>query len=275
MNYSSTGPYKMPESAIRYFDTHCHLLLMEEAHISLDTAVSHALESGVVRLLDISVGIADFFTRSDAIDGLRERFSVDMYMTAGIPPYFSDKREHGDIDMVKKQALTGNVPAIGEIGLDYFHDYGSHCAQIELFTCQIDLANKLGLPVVIHTRDSDRDLVHTLKTSRAERAGIIHCFSSGPETAKKLLDLGFYLSFAGNVTYNKSEHIREVLRIVPANRFVVETDSPYLSPKGLRGRPNEPANIVTIARFIAEYRGVSIEELAEQTWKNARHVLGI
>ncbi len=265
----------MSEPDVRYFDTHCHLLLMKEAHIPLDTAVSRARESGVVRFLDISVGIADFFTRRDAIEELRERFCVDIYLTAGIPPYFSDKREDGDIDTVQGQAAAGNVPAIGEIGLDYFHDYGTHQAQIELFTGQIDCANKLGLPVVIHTRDSDRDLIHTLKTNRIGRTGIIHCFSSGPETAKRLLDLGFFLSFAGNVTYKKSVHIREALKAVPADRLVIETDAPYLSPKGFRGRPNEPANIVATARFIARCRDIPVEELAEQTRENARAVLGI
>ncbi len=273
MNYSSRKLAEMYENTIRYFDTHCHLLLMEEAHILLDIAVSHARENGVVRFLDISVGVADFFTRRDTIEVLKERFSVEMYVTAGIPPYFSDKREDGDIDTLKEQAAAGNVPAIGEIGLDYFHDYGTHSAQIELFTRQIELANQLDRPVVIHTRDSDRDLIHTLKTSRIARTGIIHCFSSGPETAKRLLDLGFYLSFSGNVTYKKSIHIREALKIVPADRFVVETDAPYLSPKGFRGRPNEPANVIETARFIAECRGVPVEELAEQTWENAGKIL--
>jgi len=263
----------MYESIIHYFDTHCHLLLMEEADIPLDTAISHACENGVVRFLDISVGIADFFTRRDTIEVLKDRFSVDMYLTAGIPPYFSDKRMDGDIDILKKQAEGGNVSAIGEIGLDYFHNYGTHVAQIELFTRQIGLANQLNLPVVIHTRDSDRDLIHTLKTTCVRQTGIIHCFSSGPETAKRLLDLGFYLSFAGNVTYKKSGHIRDALKIVPADRFVIETDAPYLSPQGFRGRPNEPVNLVETARFIAGCRGVSVEELAQQTMENAVKVL--
>ncbi len=263
----------MYESIIHYFDTHCHLLLMEEANISLDTVLSHACESGVVRFLDISVGIADFFTRKDTIEVMKDRFSVDMHLTAGIPPYFSDKRMDGDIDILKKQAKDGNASAIGEIGLDYFHNYGTHAAQIELFTRQIELANQLNLPVVIHTRDSDRDLINTLKINCVRQTGIIHCFSSGSETAKRLLDLGFYLSFAGNVTYKKSEHIRDALKIVPADRFVIETDAPYLSPQGFRGRPNEPANLVETARFIAECRGVSVEELAQQTMENAENIL--
>jgi TatD DNase family protein len=247
---------------------------MAEAQISLDSALSHAYESGVVRLLDISVGSDDFFTRSDTVEELKKRFPIDIYMTAGIPPYFSDKRVDGDIDSVVRQAKRG-VAAIGEIGLDYYHDYGTHNAQIELFVRQIEVANRLDLPVIIHTRDSDADLIHTLKTNRVKQTGIIHCFSSAPETARKLLDLGFYLSFAGNCTYRTSVHIQDALDIVPADRFVIETDAPYLSPEGYRGKPNEPGHLAATARFIAERRKTTLAELARRTWENGCRVLGL
>ena len=247
---------------------------MADAKIALDSALTHAYESGVIRLLDISVGTGDFFTRSEAIDALKKRIHIDFYMTAGIPPYFSDKRVKGDIDTVEEQAGQG-VVAIGEIGLDYFHDYGASRDQIDLMVEQIEVANKLDLPVVIHTRNADEDLINTLKTNRVKRTGIIHCFSSGPETARKLLDLGYYLSFAGNSTYKKSVHIREALDIVPADRFVMETDAPYLAPEGYRGRPNQPAYLVATARFIAQRRKITVEELARDTWKNGCRVLGL
>lgn len=265
---------KMHTKIIRYFDTHCHLILMAEAKMPLDSALTHAFETGVVRLLDISVGIDDFIKRTRTIEKVKKHVPVDIYMTAGIPPYFSDKRVDGDIGRVVQQAGE-NVVAIGEIGLDYFHDYGTSRAQIDLLVEQIEVANRLDLPVVIHTRDADDDLIHTLKVNRVRRTGIIHCFSSGPDTARKLLDLGYYLSFAGNSTYKKSVAIHKTLDIVPADRYVIETDAPYLSPDGYRGRPNQPAYLAATARFIARRRKVAVEDLARETWENGCRVLGL
>jgi TatD DNase family protein len=256
------------------FDTHCHLNIIKNNKIDINYIIDKAVKNGVTSIFDISAGTADFFIRSEMRKEVTGRHECRIYLSAGIPPYFCDKRYTGDIDEVKKQAEgEESVAGIGEIGLDYFHDYGTKSRQISLFTEQIEIANELMLPIVVHTRDADRDLVETLKHHRPLKNGIIHCYSSGVQSVRKLLDLGFYISFAGNVTYKKSVQIRDAARYVPDDRCLIETDAPYLSPEGCRGRPNEPANIVYTASFLADIRGVDFKLFARQTADNAKAAL--
>ncbi len=257
------------------FDTHCHLVLVKEKIMNIFAVIENARNSGVTSLVDVSVGISDFMSRFRLIEDLRNASGLQIYMTAGLPPYFSDKRRKNDLDSVKKQAQTMDAVAIGEIGLDYFHRYGTNTEQMDLFLQQIRLANELDLPIIVHTRESDADLISTLKKTRCARGGIIHCFSSDWNAAKALLDLGYYISFAGNVTYSKSDALREVARNVPKDRYLIETDSPYLSPQKFRGKPNEPARVAEVAACIAETRGTDLKEVAGQTTQNARTVFGL
>ncbi|UCB45759.1 MAG: TatD family hydrolase [Spirochaetota bacterium] len=258
------------------FDTHCHLILLNSDKIDINAIAMNAVEKKVSLLIDISVGTHDFLKRGALAHELTNRFPLSVYMTAGIPPYYADKRKPADIDDVRAQCRgEQRVIGIGEIGLDYYHLYGSKVKQKTLFIQQIELANDLDLPVVIHTRDSDNDLIDIVKEHIPAKGGIIHCFSSGMESAKRLLDLGFVLSFAGNITYKKSYEIRDVARMVPEDMFVIETDAPYLSPEGKRGKPNEPANVALIARFISDLRGESLEMVASNTADTARRVFGI
>ncbi len=258
------------------FDTHCHLSLVIKNKIDINYIIKNALNKSVTTIFDISAGIADFVIRRALVKEVTEKHGCTIYLSAGIPPYFCDKRIPGDIDEVKEQAEgEKSVVGIGEIGLDYFHDYGEKSQQISLFIEQIEVANKLNLPIVVHTREADADLVETLKHHQTLKNGIIHCFSSGIPTVKKLLDLGFYISFAGNVTYKKSGRIQDAAGYVPDDRYLIETDSPYLSPAGYRGKPNEPAYIAETAIFLAGLRGIELEFLADQTAENARMVLGI
>ena len=258
------------------FDTHCHLSLININNTDINCIIENALIKSVTSIFDISAGMDDFFIRRKLVEELTEKHACTIYLSAGIPPYFCDKRISGDIDEVKKQAEgEKNVLGIGEIGLDYFHGYGEKSQQIGLFVEQIELANELALPIVVHTREADADLVETLKHHQPDKNGIIHCFSSGIPTAKKLLDMGFYISFAGNVTYKKAGQIQDAAVYVPDDRYLIETDSPYLSPAGHRGKPNEPAYIAETAAFIAGLRGIEPEILAAQTAENAKAILGI
>jgi len=251
------------------FDTHCHLPLIKEKIRTIFTVMENARNNGVVSLVDVSVGISDFMSRVGLVEDLRHVSDIQIYMTAGLPPYFSDKRRKNDLDTVREQAQKTGSVAIGEIGLDYFYKYGTNMEQIELFSQQIELANALDLPIIVHTRESDTDLISTLKTTVCARGGIIHCFSSDWSAAKALLDLGYYISFAGNVTYKKSGTLREVARTVPKDRYLIETDSPYLSPQKFRGKPNEPALVREVASCVAETRGSSLHEVEDQTTQNA------
>jgi TatD DNase family protein len=256
-----------------FFDTHCHLSILDT---DINDIAKNAIRNNVSLLVDISVGTHDFLKRRLLAKQLSSQYPLLIYMTSGIPPFYSDKRTTDDIAEVRSQCRDERkVVGIGEIGLDYYHDYGTKEGQRKLFVQQIELANDLGLPVVIHTRDSDNDLISILKEHRPVKRGIIHCFSSGVETAKRLLDLGFVLSFAGNITYKKSHFIREVARMVPEDMYVIETDSPYLPPEGKRGKPNEPAYVVLIAQCISELRGESIELVAKNSARTAMRTFGI
>ena len=159
--------------------------------------------------------------------------------------------------------------------LDYHYNYGTPNLQKELLIEQIELANRLDLPIIIHTRDSDNDLITNLKAHPVTNGGIIHCFSSNYKTAKSLLDIGFYISFSGNITYKKSYDIQEAASKIPDDRILIETDAPYLAPQKYRGKINEPSYITETAGYIAELRKTSVENLAKLTKRNAKNLLKI
>jgi len=256
-----------------YFDTHCHLPLVQEKTGDLTPVIHHAIEKGVDTIVDVSIGLSQFTERLSLCTHINDTSPITTYLTAGIPPYFCDKRTENEMEQPRKQLLHKKyIVAIGEIGLDYYYNYGTPLLQAELFTAQIALANEYMLPIIIHTRDADEDLINILKAHPSHHHGIIHCFSSSKETAWKLLNLGFYLSFAGNITYKQSHHIHEVARTVPADRYCIETDAPYLSPHPHRGKPNEPAYITETASYIASLRTISSETVAQQTAQNARAI---
>jgi TatD DNase family protein len=180
------------------------------------------------------------------------------------------------MSLLREQCLSDSrVKAVGECGLDYYHEYGTRKEQMSLFVDQIGVADDIGLPVVVHSRDADDDLVELLENHMPRCGAIIHCFSSGPGTAARLLDLGCTLSFAGNITYRRSEEVRETARMVPSDRYVIETDSPYLPPEGKRGTPNEPANVAIVGTFVAGIRGESVGTVAFKTKENAKRAFGL
>jgi len=255
------------------FDTHCHLTLIKEKINNLDDVIKNACKRKVYSITDVSVNTNEFITRRKYAQKLSKVYPISILLTCGLPPYFADKRVPNDIDTVKDQSKSDEmVVGIGEIGLDYYHNYGTKSEQIELFVNQIEVANEMKLPVIIHTRNSDKDLIDTLRKHPPKRSGIIHCFSSGVETARRLLDLGFFISFAGNITYKKSFSIQEAVKFVPEDRYLIETDSPYLAPSQMRGKINEPSNIVITAEFISRLRKISFDRLSEETTNNAKTI---
>ena len=167
--------------------------------------------------------------------------------------------------------------ALGEIGLDYHYDNSPREVQREVFARQLRLAREEGLPVIIHSREADEETAEILQDELAGSGtrGVMHCFGGGPSLAEAALALGFCISFAGNVTFKKAEALREVAAVVPLERLLVETDCPYLAPVPHRGRRNEPAYVVETARFLAELRGVSHEELGRVTSENFARLFGI
>jgi len=235
---------------IELFDTHAHF---EGTREEAAAAVERAFAANVTRIMAVG--------GSESLNAGTDGFA---YRAIG-----------WDRDQVGKSLPEldyAGVSAVGEIGLDYHYSPGTREQQRELFAKQLELAKKLGLPVVIHTRDADDDTLGLLREIPSR--GIVHCFTGSPEFCRALLDLGFYISISGIVTFRAADNVRESALAVPDDRILVETDSPFLAPVPLRGNPNEPAFVVHTAKFLADLRKTSFESFAAQTTANAISVLG-
>ena len=244
-------------------DSHAHL---DDARFAADreALIQRAWDSGVHRILTIGNG-----TGPDDM-GCGIPFAEAhpwIFTTVGVHPHDACKVEDRHIEMMEQLAQHPRVLAIGETGLDYHYDNSPRDVQRQVFQKQLELAARVGLPVIIHTREADEDTERLLRAAAGVR-GVLHCFTSSRALATAALDLGFLISFSGIVTFPNARELAEIAMSVPADRLLVETDCPYLSPVPHRGKRNEPAFVLETARFLAGVRGISIEELASQTSEN-------
>ena len=251
-----------------FVDSHAHID-GEEFDVDRGEVVARARAAGVAAILNVGTGDPRSGSLERAVR-VAERYE-GVYAAAGVHPH--DARLFDDaVGERLRELLAGSSRAVawGEIGLDYHYDHSPRDVQREVFSRQLRLARATKLPVIIHSREADEDTVEILarEWAGAERGGVMHCFGGGRWMAERALELGFYISFAGNVTFKKAEPLREVARAVPPERLLVETDCPYLAPVPHRGRRNEPAYVADTARFVAELRGTSTEELGRTTTDN-------
>ena len=179
------------------------------------------------------------------------------------------------LEEIENLGKTKKVVAIGEIGLDYYWNKENKELQKEAFIEQIKIANKLDLPIVIHTREAVMDTLQILKENTVNKKGIFHCCPLNRELVKEALKLNFYISFCGPVTFKNSKNAAEIIEMVPNDKMLIETDSPYLSPEPLRGRRNDPRNVEYVAQKIADVKGLEIEQIADSTYKNALEIFNI
>ena len=191
----------------------------------------------------------------------------------GRHPHYTEGFGDSDLEAIERAAAHPRARAIGETGLDYFRDHAPREDQRRAFEAQIDLAARTGLPLVIHTREAEDDTFALLRERAGELTVILHCFSA-PSRVDECVERGYMCSFAGNATYPKALELQAAARELPEELLLVETDSPYLSPQPVRGKPNEPANVVATAQFVAELRGVSYEQLDAAVERNAARVFG-
>jgi TatD DNase family protein len=245
-------------------DHHCHLDFPAFA-ADLDAIIGRARSAGVGMLVSISTRIRRFA-------GLRiiaERYP-QVFCSIGTHPHYADEELDVSVDEIGRLAQHPKVVAIGEAGLDYFYDNSPREAQVKGFRNHIAAAQATGLPLVIHARDADMDVAAILEEEMAKRpfAAVLHCFTGGPELARRALEIGLYVSFSGILTFKKSDALRQIAREVPLDRLLVETDAPYLAPGKFRGKRNEPAYVVETARELANLRSVSEEEIARATTEN-------
>ncbi len=256
---------------MRLFDTHAHLD-QEEFDGDRDAVVAAAHAAGVIGIL--AVGI----TADSSQVGIElAQKNATIHAAVGIHPNYASQAKDGDWERVVDLAQSEHVVAIGETGLDRYWDYTPFELQQDYFDRHLRLMQETGLPIVIHSRDCDDDLMPMLREarSRGPLVGIMHSFASTQEVAEESLTLGLHISFSGMVTYKKNDALRAVAASVPDDRILIETDSPYLSPEPRRGKRNEPGNVQHIATRLAEVRGCSAEEFAELSTRNAQALFGL
>ncbi len=248
---------------MRLFDTHCHFPSADPIHIQ--DVLSRARAAGVERIL--AVGGSPELNESAAVAAQVADGALDMPLVRCAFGY--DRDEAGK---ECPPVPDGPIVAWGEIGLDYHYSADTRDAQLVLFESQLSEARERDLPVVIHTREADGDTLSVLRSNPA--CGVIHCFTGTPEFAKKLLDMGFYISFSGVVTFRSAEYVRNASRVVPDDRLLIETDSPYLAPEPVRGGTNEPANVAHVCAFLAKLRNRPQDEFAEMVFRNSLSLFG-
>lgn len=265
-------------------DTHCHLDF-PPFDPDRDAVIQRAKIAGITYFINIGSTLES----SQASCELANKYS-EIYATVGVHPHDADTFDQAAEDKLKTLAKNSKVVAIGETGLDYYRNLSSQQNQKKAFIKQVELAKNLDLPLVIHSRQAETEVMQILKSAMPLRA-VIHCFSGDENFLKSCLDCGFFISFTCNITYparvsnrgrdpatgnkesqrdKKAQNLREMVRLTPLNKLMLETDAPYLSPEGFRGKRNEPFQIKLLAEEVSRIKGVSFEEIADRTTQNAK-----
>lgn len=254
----------------RLIDSHCHLTsdgLRQEAGAVIDRAAA--------------VGVTEYVTIAEDLDDARQALTLSeqypgVHVAAGIHPHRAGRASPGWDDALLEIVRRDDVFAVGETGLDYHYDYADRAVQEQVFRRQLALAADVGKPVVVHCREALGDALSILGQAPRLPGVVFHCFTGGDQEARAILDAGFWVSLPGVVTFKKSEALRTVVRTLPADRLMIETDAPYLSPEPVRRiRPNEPAHLVHTASCIARERGMELSEFAALTVENTRRFFSL
>jgi len=249
-------------------DSHCHID-GNAFDADRDETVERAKNSGVKAMLVVGTGDPHSGEIAKAVE-TAERYE-NVFASVGVHPHdaklYDDQAEEILVDLVKS---SKKVIAWGEIGLDYYYDHSPRNVQVQVFKRQIRTARELKLPIIIHSRDADDETVEILREECVypNFKGIMHCFGGTAEMAQSLMEIGFLISFAGNVTFKKADNLRDAARVVPLEKLLIETDCPFLTPIPFRGKRNEPMYVAETAKFLADFYKVEVEKLAKQTTQN-------
>ena len=252
------------------FDSHCHL---EDKRFEGDVegALARMRAAGVSRCILAGSDLAT----SEKITALAEAHP-QVYGVVGVHPHEASTFALSQLPVFTEMLHKPRIVGVGEIGLDYHYDFSPRETQREAFAAQLDFAFEQGVPAVFHVRDAHGDTLDLFRAHRGRLpAGVLHCYTGSAESAREYLDLGFYISFSGSVTFQNARNLQEAARYVPLSRLLVETDSPYLAPVPMRGKRNEPAYVGYVAQKVAELKGVPLEELIARTTENVERLYGI
>lgn len=247
-----------------FVDSHCHLdrLELDKLGMTLQQVVERARESQVQHMLCVSVSLQEF----DAMAELASPFA-NVSVSCGEHPLYQEQQASAEL-LLEKCSLP-QVVAVGETGLDYYYSSDTRQVQQHAFVNHIEVARQVKKPLIIHTRDARQDTIALLKSHKGDDAGgVLHCFTEDWDMAKAALDIGLYISISGIMTFRNAESLREVVRKLPADRLLIETDSPYLAPVPYRGKTNQPSYVAAVAAAVAEVRKTSLEKLAAETTAN-------
>jgi TatD DNase family protein len=255
---------------MQYFDTHAHIGLICDDPIEQLMVIQEARQVSVTRLVSICNSLIDFVKIYENL-----KSATNVYHAVGVSPSEVQNPGRNWIQIIEQNVRNPRVIAIGEIGLDYYRKFGDKKSQIELFITQLDLAAKLNLPVIIHNRDAGKDVLDILRDRLPPRGGVLHCYSENAEYARKALDLNLYFSFAGNLTYRNAKNLHETIDVLPIDRILIESESPFMVPADHRGKRNMPKYLPITARFLAEMLDMDDEETSAMLWENSNRFFGL
>ena len=255
---------------MRFFDTHAHIGLINEDPIEQLIIAKEAKQEHIEKIVSISNNLRDFFLIHENL-----KTAPHVLFSIGVSPSeVSNPGDDWEMRVIEGSRLD-RVVGIGEIGLDYFRKFGDRDSQVELFIRQLEIAEKLSLPVIIHNREAGADVLDILGQELPSRGGVLHCYSEDYTYAMKALELNLYISFAGNVTYRNARNLHETAKKMPLDRILIETESPFMVPAAHRGKRNKPSYLVETANFVAELREMPIEEFSEILYNNSCRFFGL
>jgi TatD DNase family protein len=255
---------------MQYFDTHAHIGLICDDPIDQLIVIQEARQASVSRIISICNSLHDF---TAVYENLRS--AVNVFHAVGVSPSEVQNPGKGWVQIIEQSVLLPRVIAVGEIGLDYYRKFGDKNSQIELFITQLDLAAKLDMPVIIHNRDAGHDVLDILRDRLPPKGGVLHCYSEDAGYAKKALDLNLYFSFAGNLTYRNARNLHETIEVLPLDRILIESESPFMVPADYRGKRNMPKYLPLTAHFMAEMLEMDDEEIGAMLWENSNRFFGL
>lgn len=258
---------------VKIIDSHAHMDFPDFAGKE-EEVISRAKEAGVFKIINVGVDLE----RSKKSIELAKKFKGTVFATVGLHPHEALEVKRNELREIRELAESPGVIAIGECGLDFYrvNSEDEKERQIQLFRSQIDLANELELPLVIHSREAEKETLEILREYKGKaKGGVVHCFTGSLDFARELIGLGYYIGFTGIITFDKTGELEKVIKEVPLDKVLVETDAPFLAPIPYRGKTNEPAYVVEVASKIARLKGVEFNEVAKQTTANAENLFRI
>lgn len=252
---------------LHWIDSHCHLNF-KDFETDLGAVIKHAQDNNISEMITIACEMGEM----EEVYAIAEKYE-HIYASAGVHPHEAEKdlKSYGPETIEETLLTRSRLPktvGLGETGLDYYYEHSPKKEQIDLFHVHLNVAQKTDLPVIVHTRDAEEETITILKDYKGKVRGVIHCFTGTQWLADQALDLGFYISISGVVTFKKAEVLRDVVKTLPLSRILLETDAPYLAPVPKRGKRNESAFMVHTAEMVANLKGVTLEDLSKQTVQN-------